>query len=68
MLPSSAPCRGVFLSSHGKARSTNYCVYINIYVCVCVCMYVCMQRACPKDHYLIELTEQDVGISGTCVY
>ena len=30
-------------------------------------MYVCMQRACPRDHYLIELTEQDVGLSGTIV-
>ena len=54
--------------SYGKARSTNYCVYINIYVCVCVCMYVRMQRACPRDHHLIELTEQDVGLNGTIVY
>ena len=44
------------------------CVYINIYVCVCVCMYVRMQRACPRDHHLIELTEQDVGLNGTIVY
>ena len=71
MFPSSALCRGVFLSPHGKARSTNYCVYINIYiyvgVCVCVCVYVCMQRAGPRDDYLVEITGQDVGLNGAII-
>ena len=31
-------------------------------------MYVRMQRACPRDHHLIDLTEQDVGLNGTIVY
>ena len=39
--------RGIFLSLHGQARSTNYC-------------FLCVQRACSRDRELTELPGQDV--------
>ena len=34
---------------HGQARSMNYC-------------FLCVQRVCPRDHLLIYLTGQDMGL------
>ena len=47
--------RGIFLSLHGQARSTNYC-------------FLCVQRACSRDHELTELPGQDVGLMPLLFY
>ena len=47
---SSRLSRDVFLFLHCQTRSTNHC-------------FSCMQRACPRDHELTELTGQDVWVS-----
>ena len=47
--------KGVFLSLHGKAKFTNYC-------------HLCVQRACPRDHSLAELTGQGVGLTPPLFY
>ena len=47
--------KGVFLSLHGKAKFTNYC-------------HLCVQRACPRDHSLTELTGQGVGLMPPLFY
>ena len=47
--------RGIFLSLHGQARSTNYC-------------FLCVQRACSRDHELTEFPGQDVGLMPPLFY
>ena len=47
---SSRLSRDVFLFLHCQTRSTNHC-------------FSCVQRACPRDHELTELTGQDVWVS-----
>ena len=51
---SSKSGEGVFLSLPGETRSTDYCL--------------CVQRACPRDHWLPELTGQDVGLMRPLFY
>ena len=53
---SSRLSRGVFLSLRGSSRSTNYCCFF------------CVQRACPRDHWLTEFTGQVVGLMPPLFY
>ena len=47
--------RGVFLSQHGQAGSTDYPI-------------LCGQRAGTRKHYLAELSGQDVGLRSLLLY
>ena len=53
---SSRLSRGVFLSLRGSSRSTNYCCFF------------CVQRACPRDHWLTDFTGQVVGLMPPLFY
>ena len=52
---SSRLSRGIFLFLHGQAKPTNY-------------YFLCVQRACPRNHELTELTGQDVGLMPPLFY
>ena len=61
--------RGVFLSLHGQARTVKKYLrsQYNEHLSVSYC-FLCVQRACPRDHELTELTGQDVGLIPALFY